>query len=48
MAKSEFIRNTVIEKLQFLQDSALIDSIMERNEKIYSFEEAKNALGMED
>ncbi len=48
MTKSEFIRSAVIEKLQLLQDSALVDSIMERNEKMYSFEEAKNALGLEN
>ena len=48
MTKSDFIRNAVIEKLQELSDSALIDSILERNEKLYSFEEAKHALKLDD
>lgn len=48
MTKSEFIRNAVIEKLQELSDSELINSILERNEKRYSFEEAKRKLKLED
>ena len=48
MTKSDFIRNAVIEKLQDLQDNTLIDSILERKEKIYSFEEARHALKLED
>lgn len=48
MTKSDFIRNAVIEKLQELSDSELINSILERKEKMYSFEEAKRALKLDN
>jgi predicted DNA-binding protein len=48
ITKSDFIRNAVIEKLEELSDSALINEILERKEKRYSFKEAKRVLKLED
>lgn len=47
ITKSDFIRNAVIEKLQELRDSERINEVLELNEKLYSFEDAKNALNLE-